>query len=74
MNIDSKVTFALDVCFQVGHLVVIIHPVDHKIGEPRILSGSLKQLVKQFQTLLSKVVSEDFEGHQSAVVEERLGE
>jgi hypothetical protein len=38
MNINSKISLALDACLQVRHLEMIIYPVDTEIWEPRIFS------------------------------------
>ena len=46
MNVKSKVTLTFNICFQVGHLKVIIDPVDNEIWEPRVLSSGLEQLVE----------------------------
>jgi hypothetical protein len=49
---------------------MIINYVDFKVGEPSPLS--VKESSKQFQTFLAKVVSEDFERHQGAVMRQAL--
>ena len=64
----------LDIGLQVGHLKVIIDPVDHKVGEPGCLSGRLEQLIEQLKALLAEMISEDLEAHERGVVEETLSE
>ena len=68
----TKVGLLLDVGLQVGHLEVIIDPVDYEVGEPWGLSWCLEKLIKQLQTLLAEVISENFETHQCRVVEQTL--
>ena len=74
MNIKSEVVFTFNICFQVGHLKVVVDPVDHEIGEPGVLSSNLEKLVEELEALLAEVVSEDFEAHESLVLGEGLGE
>ena len=70
--VDTKVGLLLDVGLQVGHLEVIIDPVDYEVGEPWGLSWCLEKLLKKLQTLLAEVISENFETHQSRIMEETL--
>jgi len=54
---------------------VVIHPVNGEVGEPGVLPLSLEHhLVEQHQRILTKVVSEDLERHQSLIVEQTLSE
>ncbi len=50
---------------------MIVHNVDLKVREPSPLS--VEKTSKQFQAVLAKVVSEDFERHQGAVMSQALG-
>ena len=68
MNVDSEIGLRLNIRFQVGHLEVIIHPVHHKIWEPRISPLALEQAAKQLQAVLAKVVSKHLEAHQVLIL------
>ena len=46
MNVEAEVAFTLDVCLQIGHLKVIVNPIDNEIWEPRIFSSGLEQFVE----------------------------
>ena len=74
MNVESEVTLALNICLQVGHLEMIVNPVDNEVWEPRILSSGLEQFVEQFEAFLPEVISEDFEAHQCLILRQSLGE
>lgn len=74
MNVESEVTLALNICLQVGHLEMIVNPVDNEVWEPRILSSGLEQFVEQFEAFLAEVISEDFEAHQCLILRQSLGE
>lgn len=53
---------------------MVINPVDNEVGEPWVLTLWFKQSTEQFETVLSEVVSENLEWHQSLVLFKRLGE
>jgi hypothetical protein len=53
---------------------VIVHPIDNEIRKPWILSFTFKQTAEKFETVLSKVVTEDLKGHECLVLSEGLGE
>lgn len=72
MNINTQVCLLLNVCFQIGHLEVVVNPVDHEVGEPWVLTFALEQAAEQFQTVLTEMVTEDFERHQRLIVRQRL--
>ena len=72
MDVDTQIGLSLDVGLKIGHLEVVIDPVDHEIGEPGGLSGRLEQFVEEGEALLAEVVPEDLHTHEGAVVEERL--
>ena len=63
MNIKSKSALIFNVSLEVGHLKVIVDPVDYEIWEPWVLSSSLEQFIEQLQALLPKIVAKDFETH-----------
>jgi hypothetical protein len=74
VNVNSDLGLLLDVSLQVGHLKVVVHPVDHEVGEPGVLALTLEQSAEKFEAILSKVVPKDLEGHQGLVVGKRLRE
>jgi hypothetical protein len=74
VNIKSDITFLLNVGFEVCHLEVIVHPVYYKVREPWVFSTSLKQFIEELQALLTKIVAEYFETHQSLVLAQGLSE
>ena len=51
---------------------MIIDPIDNKIREPRIGSSSLEQFIEKLQAFLTKIVSENFETHESIILAEGL--
>jgi hypothetical protein len=61
MDVDFQVSLLLDVRLQVSHLKVIVHPVNHKVREPRIFALTFKQTTEQFQGVLSEVISKHLE-------------
>lgn len=63
MDVEIVVVFQLYIRFEVGHLEVVIYPVDDEVGEPRVLSSGLEKLIEQLKTLLAEVVAKDFETH-----------
>ena len=74
MDVYAKVGLALDVCLKIGHLEVVVHPVDHEVREPRSLARGLEELVEELETLLAEMVAVYFEAHEGCVVEETLSE
>lgn len=72
VDVNAEVGLLLDVGLEVGHLEVVVDPVDHEVGEPGGLSRGLEQLIEELQTLLPEVVPEHFETHQCRVVEQTL--
>ncbi len=42
IDVDAQITFILNVCLQVSHLIVIIDPIDNEVGEPGVFSWSLE--------------------------------
>ena len=46
MDIETKITLTLNVRLDVGHLVVIINPVYHKVREPWVLPTDLEKFIK----------------------------
>jgi len=74
MNVESEVALAFDICLQVGHLKMIVYPIDNEVWEPRIFSSGLEQFVEEFEAFLAEVISEDFEAHQSLILRQSLGE
>lgn len=73
MNIESQVALTLNICLNVGHLEMIIDPVHHEVGEPRVLSADLEQFIKQFEALLPEIISKYFEAHKCLVLRQGLG-
>lgn len=63
-----------DVGLQVGHFVVVVHPVDDEVGVPGGHALDLEEVVEELQRLLPEVVSEELETHQIRVVREGLSE
>lgn len=63
MNIESKITLALNIRFDVCHFEVIVNPVNNEVREPWILSTDLEKFVEKFETFLTEVVTENFEAH-----------
>ena len=74
MDINAQVSLILYICFKVCHLKVIIYEVHHKVREPGVLALRFKQPTEQFKALLSKVITKDFERHQSGILWKTLGE
>jgi|LauGreDrversion4_2_1035121.scaffolds.fasta_scaffold76739_3 hypothetical protein len=74
MNVDTQISFVLDVSFQVCHLKVVVHPVDNEVWEPWGFSWSLEKFEEERKCLLSEVITKDLEAHESCVVEKRLSE
>ena len=68
MNIESEITLALNICFDVGHLEVIIDPVYNKVWEPWVLTTDLEQFIEKLEALLTKVISKDLEAHQGLIL------
>ena len=64
MDVDAQVGLSLDVGLQVGHLEVVIYPVDNKVGEPRVLSRSFEKLIEELKALLPEVVTKELEAHE----------
>ena len=62
-DVNAEVSFVLDVRLEICHFKVIVNPVDNEIGEPGILSLTFKQTTEKFETILSEIVSKDFERH-----------
>lgn len=73
-NIDSEVSFIFDVCLEVSHFKVVVHPVNNEVREPGILTLALEQPAEQFKAVLPEVISEHFEAHEGVVLREGLGE
>ena len=42
MDVEAKVAFALDVCLDVRHFEMVVYPIDHEVGEPRVLPANLE--------------------------------
>ena len=74
VDVDAEVGLLLDVGLEVGHLEVVVDPVDNEVGEPGGLSWRLEQLVEQLQALLSEVVPENLHTHEGRVVEQTLSQ
>ena len=74
MDVEAEVTLTLDVGLNVRHLEVVVDPVDNEVREPGVLPADLEKFVEELEALLSEVVAEDFETHQSLVLGEGLGE
>jgi hypothetical protein len=72
MNVKTDVSLCFNIGLKVCHIKVVINPVHHKVWEPWVLSTSLKELIEQFKTLLSKVVSEYLETHEGLVLAQSL--
>jgi len=68
IDVDAEVRLPLDVGLQVGHLKVVVHPVDNEVRKPRVLARTLKQITEQLETVLAKVVTKDLEGHEGLVL------
>ena len=74
IDVDAEVRLPLNVGLQVGHLKVVVHPVDNEVRKPRVLARTLKQTTEQLETVLAEVVAEDLEGHEGLVLGESLCE
>ena len=67
-DVNSEISFVLDVRLKICHFKVVCNPVHNKVWEPRILSLNFKQAAEEFETVLAKVVAEYFEGHQGRIL------
>lgn len=74
MNIDAEIGFFFDISLKIGHLEVIVDPVDDKVGEPGVLALTLKQPAEQLERVLSKVISKYLKAHECLVVCQTLRE
>ena len=46
MYIKAKITLTFNISLKVGHLEVVINPVNDEIWEPRVFSASLEKFIK----------------------------
>lgn len=74
VDVETKVALTLNVRLNVGHLEVVIDPVDNEVWEPRIFSTNLEQFVEELQAFLSKVVTKNLETHESLILRKCLSE
>ena len=74
MDVDSKLSFLLNIGFEVRHFEVVVNPVNNEIRKPGVLALRLKQPAEELEAVLAEIVSEYLKGHERLVLCEGLSE